>query len=100
MVLGCTHFPMLAEAVQREMQSHVTLVDCGTEAARACAALLAARGTRRLPGRPAPPRLLVSEDPARARRLAERWLGRRDLVVETVVPEPLAAHPARTPLSA
>lgn len=99
-VLGCTHFPMLAAAIQREMGPEVSLVDCGAEAARACASLLRERRERRLPAAPAAPRLLVSEDPVRARRLAERWLGRRDLRVEIAVPEPLAPAADRAPLTA
>lgn len=88
-VLGCTHFPALAAAVQREMGDDVQLVDCGTEAARVCEGLLRSRGWRRLPGTAVAPRLLVSEDPQHARRLAQRWLGRRDLIVETAIPAAL-----------
>jgi len=89
-VLGCTHFPALAPAVQREMGDDVQLVDCGTEAARVCEGLLRNRGWRRLPGGARAPRLLVSEDPTRARDLAQQWLGRRDLTVETAIPAALA----------
>ena len=96
-VLGCTHFPPLAPAIARAMGDDVTLVDCGTEAARACEALLRTRGWRRLPGPAATPRILVSEDPARARRLAARWLGRRDLRVSAAVPDPLPATACTLP---
>lgn len=32
-ILGCTHFPLLAEAIGREMGDHVTLIDSGKETA-------------------------------------------------------------------
>ena len=32
-ILGCTHFPLLAEAIQREMGDGVTLIDSGKETA-------------------------------------------------------------------
>ena len=42
LVLGCTHYPLLAEVIGQVMGPEVALVDAGAEAARACRELLAA----------------------------------------------------------
>ena len=44
LVLGCTHYPLLAEVVRGYMGEGVTLVDCGAESARAVRGLLESRG--------------------------------------------------------
>ena len=41
-MLGCTHYPLLAEVIGQVMGPEVALVDAGAEAARACRELLAA----------------------------------------------------------
>lgn len=43
LVLGCTHYPLLAEVIGGVMGPDVALVDVGAEAARACRDLLAGR---------------------------------------------------------
>jgi len=43
LVLGCTHYPLLAEVVARTMGERVSLVDVGAESARACKDLLTGR---------------------------------------------------------
>lgn len=40
LILGCTHFPLLAPIIQAELGEHVKLIDSGYETARRCAALL------------------------------------------------------------
>ncbi len=44
LILGCTHYPLLAPLLHELMGPEVTLVDSGAEAARATAQLLAERG--------------------------------------------------------
>ena len=43
-ILGCTHFPLLAEAIQREMGNGVTLIDSGKETAIYTKKILEERG--------------------------------------------------------
>ncbi len=43
LILGCTHFPLLAPLISAEMGETVRLIDSGQETAAACAAALAAR---------------------------------------------------------
>lgn len=40
LILGCTHFPLLAPAIRRAVGEEVTLIDTGREAALACRSLL------------------------------------------------------------
>ncbi len=40
LILGCTHFPLLAPIIQAELGDGVRLIDSGEETARRCAALL------------------------------------------------------------
>lgn len=44
LVLGCTHYPLIAEVIARAMGHHVTLIDAGAASAEATRALLAERG--------------------------------------------------------
>ena len=46
LILGCTHFPLLSEAIAAYMGEGVTLIDSGAAGARALAQLLAEKGLR------------------------------------------------------
>lgn len=46
LILGCTHFPLLSEAIAAYMGGGVTLIDSGAAGARALAQLLAEKGLR------------------------------------------------------
>ncbi|MDO4572292.1 MAG: glutamate racemase [Clostridia bacterium] len=50
LVLGCTHYPLLAEAIGAFLGPGVTLIDTGAASARALAALLEARAALHAPG--------------------------------------------------
>ncbi len=43
LILGCTHFPLLAPIIQNELGDGVTLIDSGRETAIRCAAILRER---------------------------------------------------------
>ena len=44
LVLGCTHYPLIADVIQKIIGSGVTLIDAGAESAKAARALLSERG--------------------------------------------------------
>ncbi len=44
LVLGCTHYPLIAEVIQKVIGADVTLIDAGAESARATRALLTESG--------------------------------------------------------
>ena len=78
LVLGCTHYPLLARTIGEVMGRDVVLVSSGEETAFEVAALLDGIGARRLsaPGaEPARRRFLTSGDPATFRALGSRFLG-------------------------
>jgi len=79
LILGCTHYPMLAPMLQSTMGTGVRLVDSGAEAARATAELLAARSLL-APATGGEPRhvFYLSDEPRRRSfaRVAESFLGR------------------------
>jgi glutamate racemase len=77
LVLGCTHYPMLAGLLGYVMGDAVTLVSSADETAKDVYRRLTE--TNQLRGDPAPPpghRFLVTGDHAPFARLAERFLGR------------------------
>ncbi len=73
LILGCTHFPLLAPIIAAELGREVTLIDSGYETARRCAALLPA-DRRHTPGG-GQCRYYVSDQPGGFNRVAEIFLG-------------------------
>jgi glutamate racemase len=73
LILGCTHYPLIAPVVAELMGPHVRLIDSGAEAARAVAELLGERGALAA-GMPNH-RFFVSDRPAHFDRVARAFLG-------------------------
>jgi len=75
LILGCTHFPLLAPIIAQVMGDGVTLIDTGRETAHAAATVL--RQTDALCGENAAPsrRFFVSDRPADFANVAEMFLG-------------------------
>ena len=79
LILGCTHYPLLAPLLHSVMGANVRLVDSGAEAAHATAELLAARGLLAPAGGGEPTHHFYLSDEPRRRsfaRVAESFLGR------------------------
>ena len=79
LILGCTHYPLLAPLLRTAMGASVRLVDSGAEAALATAELLAARGLLAPAGAAEPSHhFFLSDEPRRRSfaRVAESFLGR------------------------
>ena len=79
LILGCTHYPLLAPLLGRHMGPTVRLIDSGAEAARATAQVLAQRG-QLAPATSKGPQhhFFLSDEPRRRSfaRVAEGFLGR------------------------
>jgi len=77
LILGCTHYPLLAPLLAQQMGPVVTLVDSGAEAARATAVTLAERG-QLADGRPPRHQFFLSDEPRRRSfaKVAESFLSR------------------------
>jgi glutamate racemase len=79
LVLGCTHYPLLARTIGDVMGRDVVLVSSGEETAFEVASVLNAVGARRIrrPGDDEAARrhFLTSGDPATFRALGSRFIG-------------------------
>jgi len=73
-ILGCTHFPLLAEAIQLEMGDGVTLIDSGKETAVYTKKILEERGLLRDDDREGKASFYVSDTPADFERYAGMFL--------------------------
>lgn len=75
-ILGCTHFPLLAPVIQNFLGEDVILVDAGEEAARVCQVRLAETGMlNRENESEGDVNFYVSDQPSGFSTLAERFLG-------------------------
>ena len=84
-VLGCTHYPLLARPITEVLGPGVAVVDGAEATAEACAKLLEARGLLRSPSaQPPRHRVICTDLPDRFRSVAERFLGRSVGEVELV----------------
>jgi glutamate racemase len=74
-LLGCTHFPALAEVIAKVAGPAVKLVDSAETTATATELLLNASGLARPEGKHEPPRFLVTDAPERFARVGATFLG-------------------------
>ncbi len=89
LVLGCTHYPVLAAAIQQAMGEGVTLVDSGACAAQEVAAALERQAACAPPDAlPMVTRFFVTDAGERFRRVAELCLGEPVTRLETAQVEP------------
>jgi len=75
LVLGCTHYPMLKDAIRREMGAGIALVDSAEETARATSAVLEQAGLRRAGGVRGTDTFFVTDIPNRFAETGGRFLG-------------------------
>lgn len=75
LLLGCTHFPVLADALRAVIGPTVTIVDSAATTAKAVEAELLDRGLLRESGTPAAPVLQATDSPERFARVGSRFLG-------------------------
>ncbi|MGQ9897516.1 MAG: glutamate racemase [Acidobacteriota bacterium] len=89
LVLGCTHYPVLAGVIQRLLGENVALVDSGACAAKEVAAVLEQHGCLAPPGNhPSATRFYVTDASERFRRVAALCLGEDVSHLEKVRIEP------------
>jgi glutamate racemase len=82
LILGCTHYPLIAPLIASLMGPGVTLIDSGAQASRAVATLLGERG--QLASGTPEHHFYVSDEPRNFARIARSFLG-RELPPTTVV---------------
>jgi glutamate racemase len=76
LLLGCTHFPVLAPVLGRVLGPGVTIVDSAATTAAALEAALQSRGLQRAGAAPGTVRLLATDGPERFARVGAVFLGR------------------------
>ena len=84
LVLGCTHYPLLAPMLQRVLGPKVTLIDSAAETARALADALTEKGIEAPAGAKPKHRFAVSDDAPRFLAVGGRFLGDRLGAAEVV----------------
>ncbi len=92
LILGCTHFPLLAPIIQQELGDGVTLIDSGKETAAHCTRILQQENavSDNTAGRC---QFYVSDRPDGFTRVAEIFLGRSvQEAVETISPDALTTE--------
>ena len=75
LILGCTHFPLLAPAIRRTVGDSVTLIDTGKEAALSCRTLLTEQGLLSTQPTGGTVRFFVSDQPEGFSAVADMFLG-------------------------
>ena len=74
-VLGCTHFPLLAGAITRQVGAGRVIVDSAATTARATASILADRALLATRARAGTLTLMATDSPERFARVGARFLG-------------------------
>jgi glutamate racemase len=89
MVLGCTHYPILFDVIQKAVGKSVKLIDSGTPAARLVEDQLNGRGLRNQSVHHGQAEFYVSDVPTKFREVAEKFLGRKIVNINKVELEEL-----------
>lgn len=77
LVLACTHYPILADVIQKVVGKKVKLVDSGSPAAQIVEEYLNGRGLRNNSNQLGKHEFYVSDIPTKFQEIAERFLGRK-----------------------
>lgn len=75
LILGCTHFPLLAPIIRKELSDSVTLIDSGRETAARCAQILQENNALAC-RKSGESQYFVSDQPEDFTRVAEIFLGK------------------------
>ena len=89
LILGCTHYPILAGVIQKVIGRKVKLVHSGTPAAKIVEDYLNGRGLRNQSVHHGQSEFYVSDVPTKFREVAERFLGRKITQIHKVELEEL-----------
>ena len=76
LILGCTHYPLLSESIQKTIGEGVSLINSAEETAREARELLKSLSLNTQDGAAQETQFYVSDEPEPFRALGERFLGR------------------------
>jgi glutamate racemase len=94
LILGCTHYPLLAPIIREVLGPAVTLVDSAHETAREVKEVLEREELLRMAAGPPMHAFFASDSPMRFRDVGGRFVGGRIAAVERVVVEGMMARAA------
>ena len=77
LILGCTHYPILSDVIQKVVGKNVKLIDSGSPAAYLVQDYLNGRQLRNLSVHHGQAEFYVSDVPVKFKEIAERFLGRK-----------------------
>jgi glutamate racemase len=77
LILGCTHYPILTNVIQKVMGDHITLIDSGTAAAKEVEIYLKNNNMKNKDEKNGNDEFYVSDVPTKFIEVAERFLGRK-----------------------
>jgi glutamate racemase len=89
LILGCTHYPILIDTIQKVIGKNVKLIDSGTPAAILVENYLNGRQLRNQSVHLGNSEFYVSDVPAKFREIAERFLGKKIVQLHKVELEEL-----------
>lgn len=75
LILGCTHYPLLSEAIKKVVGGQVRLIDSGKETAQAARLILEKNDLLKKDGQSGWHRYFVSDIPAKFEEIGSRFLG-------------------------
>jgi glutamate racemase len=84
LILGCTHYPLLEQAIAETVGANIQLIDSGKEAARAVKEVLHTLNIENREVNNNPNHFFVSDIPARFEEVGSRFLGQKLTHVERV----------------
>lgn len=76
LLLGCTHYPLLAQLIKEEVGPEVTIVDSASTCAEKVASILSQRNLKNGSRKEGEHKYFVSDDPDKFKALGEEILGR------------------------
>lgn len=86
-VLGCTHYPLLKDAIQNVLGDKITLVDSSFETARTVEDILVVSGKVKRDNTEGRKLFTVSDNPDNFREISERFFGQKLDEIRLVSPE-------------
>jgi glutamate racemase len=92
LILGCTHYPILTDIIQKVIGDKVTLIDYGTAASYIVEDHLKGRGLRSDSNQLGRSEFFVSDIPAKFVDIAERFLGKKVEHIHKISLEELIEH--------
>jgi len=77
LILGCTHYPILTNVIQKVVGKKVRLIDSGSPASKLVENYLAGRGLLNTSNQQGQSEFYVSDIPTKFKEVAERFLGKK-----------------------